>query len=428
MRNKGKTITYLRLPPRTAIDAASDIADIPLPYAVTLRGNLLQTGMTSLSHPGFTLDDAPTVVLLIAASDVTLLRVEVPPLPAHRLHLVLPALVEDHLIGDAADCVTAAGADQAGKRVIAVVQRDWLLSWTRQLRALGVRRLRALPVQLCLPLQADRLAAALMLTGDATELVIRYSADEGIGLPMMDADDVTLPDQVLQLLATLAGGRIVDLSVPPDFMGEYESALASGHHLVKMGALHELNWSNLIDAAGEASPDLMSGVIEPESSGFEWRRWRWPVRLALVLVVWNIAALQMDSLRLQSEVTGLRETMSTTYRRSFPNEPAVADPLAQMQRKIAASRQRAGDIAPTDFLALAAAFGDAWTTIQTQTGAGAQAIAALIYHDQMLEVRFKPEVKLSIESVQPVFAAHALQVHAMDTGGGANVWQLRSAP
>ena len=430
MRNKGNTITYLRLPPRTAIDAASDIADILLPFAVTLGGKLLQTGMTSLSHPAVPLNDAPAVVLLIAASDVTLLRVEVPPLPAHRLHLVLPALVEDRLIGDAADCVVAAGADHAGKRVIAVVQRDWLVAWTGQLRALGVRRLRALPVQLCLPLQADHLAAGLMVTGDVTELVIRYSADEGIGLPMMDADDVTLPDQVLQLLATLAGESIVDLSVPPDFVGEYESALASGHHAVKMGALHELHWASLIDAAGEASPDLMSGVIEPEPTEFEWRRWRWPVRLVLLLVVWNIAALQLDSWRLQSEVTALHETMRTTYRRSFPNEAAVTDPLAQVQRKIAASRQRAGNLAPTDFLALAAAFGEAWTTIQTQTqtDAGAQAIAALAYHDQMLEVRFKPEVKLSIDSAQPVFAAHALQVRSMDTGGGANVWQLRSAP
>lgn len=428
MRNKGNTITYLRLPPRTVVDATRDIADIPLPYAVTLRGKLLQTGMTSLSHPGFMLGDAPTVVLLIAASDVTLHRVEVPPLPAHRLHLVLPALVEDRLIGDAADCVIAAGADQAGQRVIAVVQRDWLLAWVRQLRASGVLHLRALPVQLCLPLQADHLAAALMVTGDAAELVVRYSTDEGIGLPMMDADDVTLADQVLQLLATLAGERIVDLSVPPDFMGEYESALASGHHSVKMGALHELNWSNLIDAASEASPDLMSGVSEPESSGVEWQRWRWPVRLALVLAVWNIVALQMDSWRLQHEAAGLQETMTDIYRRSFPTETVVADPLAQMQRKIAVSRQRAGEIAPTDFLALVAAFGDAWTTLQTQTGAGAQAIAALVYHDRVLEIRFKPSVKLSIESAQPVFAAHALQARAMDTGGGASVWQLRAVP
>ena len=100
MRTKANNITYLRLPPRTSIDTARNIADMALPYATTLRGRLLQTGLTSLSQPGFALDEAQTVVLLVAASDVTLLRVDVPPLPAHRLHLVLPALVEGRLIGD----------------------------------------------------------------------------------------------------------------------------------------------------------------------------------------------------------------------------------------------------------------------------------------------------------------------------------------
>ena len=428
MRNKGNTITYLRLPPRTAIDKTRNIADIALPYAIALRGKLLQTGVTSLAQPGFVLGDAYTVVLLIAASDVTLLRVEVPPLPAHRLHLVLPALVEDRLIGDAADCVMVAGKEQAGKRAVAVMQRDWLLAWTRQLRESGVHRIRALPVQLCLPLQADHLAAALMVHGDAAELVIRYGADEGIGLPMTDADEMTLPDQVLQLLSTMAGERVTDLFLPPDVVGEYQTALAAGHHSVKLGALHELTWSGLIDAASDAEPDLMTGVGEPESDGIEWQRWRWPLRLALLLVVVNIAALQMESWRLQNEAAGLKGAMTELYRRSFPNETAVLDPVAQMQRKIAASRQRAGETAPSDFLALAAAFGDAWTSLQTQTGAGAQAIAAIAYRDQMLEIRFKPAIKLSIEAAQPVLATHALQARAMNVEGGVSVWQIRSAP
>jgi general secretion pathway protein L len=99
-----------------------------------------------------------------------------------------------------------------------------------------------------------------------------------------------------------------------------------------------------------------------------------------------------------------------------------------MQRKIAASRQRAGETAPSDFLALAAAFGDAWTSLQTQTGAGAQAITAITYRDQMLEIRFKPAVKLSIEAAQPVLATHALQARAMNVEGGVSLWQVRSAP
>jgi hypothetical protein len=46
----------------------------------------------------------------------------------------------------------------------------------------------------------------------------------------------------------------------------------------------------------------------------------------------------------------------------------------------------------------------------------------------MLEVRFKPAVKLSIEAAQPVFANHALQVRVMDAEGGVSVWQVSSLP
>jgi hypothetical protein len=66
--------------------------------------------------------------------------------------------------------------------------------------------------------------------------------------------------------------------------------------------------------------------------------------------------------------------------------------------------------------------------LQTQTGAGAQAITAITYRDQMLEIRFKPAVKLSIEAAQPVLATHALQARAMNVEGGVSLWQVRSAP
>ena len=436
MRDKANTIAYLRLPPRTAIDKTQSVDDLVLPYALAARGKLLQTGLTSLSQARHALSATHTVVLLIAASDVTLLRVVVPPLPVHRLHLALPALVEDRLIGDAAECVMAAGKEVAGRRMVAIVQRDWLLAWTSPLRAAGFSRLRALPLQLCLPLQADHLAAALMVNNNAMELVIRYSPDEGIGLPLMNADNGTLPDQVLQLLATMVGQRTVDLSLSGDFIAELESALASGRHPVTLGAVHELNWASLIEAAAEAGPDLMSGVSEPEATGIDWQRWRWTLQLALLLLVLNIAALQVDRWRLQSEAADLEQAMANTYRRAFPNETAVVDPLAQMQRKIAVLRQQAGEASPDDFLALAAAFGDAWATVQTETetktptptGASLQSIAGLSYRDQMLELRFKPEIKPSIENAQSAFAARALQVHAGESQGGASVWQVRSTP
>lgn len=433
MQHKGASIAYLRLPPRSAVDHAQAIDHLALPFAVAARGKLLQTGVTSLSAPSPALVAAHTVVLLLAASDVTLLRVEVPPLPAHRLPLAMPALVEDRLIGDVTECVMAAGRDQGGWRTVAVVQREWLLAWVSSLHDLGVHRLRALPVQLCVPLQLDDLTAALMVTGDAAELVVRFGTDEGIGLALNNSDDVTLPDQVLALLATLAGQRAVDFSLPADFIGELESALASNRHTVRLGALRELHWTNLIDAASDAGPDLMLGVDKSGASSIRWQHWRWPLWLAMLLVLVNIVALQINLWRLRSEVDDLTAAMSYTYRRAFPNETVVVDPLVQMQRKIAALHRQAGEPVPEDFLSLAAAFGDVWPVMQTQAGIGAQSIAALTYRDQTLEVRFKPDIKPSVEGVQSAFAARGLQVRTAQAASnegtaGATVWQIRSEP
>ena len=54
------------------------------------------------------------MVLLLAASDVSLFRIAVPPLPAARLKAALPALVEDRVIGDPADCAIAIAPANGG--------------------------------------------------------------------------------------------------------------------------------------------------------------------------------------------------------------------------------------------------------------------------------------------------------------------------
>lgn len=428
MRAAGSVIAYLRLPPRTVAGPLHEDEALPLPYAFAARSKLLQTGVATLDQIADELAAAHTVVLLMAASDVTLLQVAVPPLPAHRLPQVLPALIEDRLIGDTADCVIVAGEEIGGQRLVAVAQRDWLQHWIARLRASGARRLRALPVQCCLPVPDGALSAALMVSGYATELVIRYNAAEGIGLPLTDADDVTLPDQVFQALATLAGERPVLLELPEDFISEFESALASERHAVRIAAMQPLHWPALIELAAHAGPDLIAGMQEAEITHLRWQRWRWPLRLAVLLLVVNLAALQADSWRLQREAASLQAGMTNTYRQAFPNDTVVVDPLAQLQQKITDARRRAGEAAPGDFLALAAAFGDVWHPLQTDAGIGTQSIAGVSYRDQTLEVRFRPEVQPPVDAAHTALAAHALQLRTSQAENGARLWQVRSAP
>ena len=94
---------------------------------------------------------AQRVVALVAASDVTLWRTQVPPLSPAKLKAALPNLVEDRLIGDPGECAVIAGPLNDGLRTIAVVQRVWLAIIAKALHTLGARNVTILPSQLCLP-------------------------------------------------------------------------------------------------------------------------------------------------------------------------------------------------------------------------------------------------------------------------------------
>ena len=97
------SILYIRHPPKAAFDAAP----VPLPCRFALvsnHGAVEREGLSALPSLADTIRQAARVVLLLAASDVSLLRVKVPPLSNARLKVALPNLVEDQLMSDPAEC------------------------------------------------------------------------------------------------------------------------------------------------------------------------------------------------------------------------------------------------------------------------------------------------------------------------------------
>ncbi len=415
----GPVTLLLRLPARAADPERYSIAlQASLSFAWSVRGRLQRIAHAPLAELAPQLADAQRVILLLAASDVTLMRVPVPPLPAARLQAALPALVEDHVIGDPADCAIAAGPEVDGQRVLAVVDREWLQRWVHAVRQQGVRRIVALPMQLCLPLPAGQVGAALLEWSGGRELSLRYSADEGIGLPLVVEDDAQLPDAVASLLATLAPARTVQLSLPASLIPGFRDWMLN-HPDSGIVAVEE-NWAVWAEGATQIPLDLVSGIAAAHAAPLDWRRWRWPIALAAACVLFNVFALNADWWRLRSEGARLNDAMATLFRRSFPNEPLVREPLAQMQQQFAASRQAAGEFAPGDFIALSAALGEAWA----EAGNDLRAIASLVYRDGLLELTLKPGVRLSPETMQSALAARRLQ--ATPSPADPQRWQIRS--
>ena len=432
---KANDTLYLRLPARTGPSNATDttntihvgdpagtqgtsaIQTIPLALALAIRGRPLRTATASLSELAPQVTQVSQVVLLLAASDVTLLRIAVPPLSATRLRAALPSLIEEFVIGDTAECAIAAGAEADGQRLIAVCDRDWLKNWIDALRQSGARRIHVLPISLCLPSPNSHLSAALFQYAHRYELALRLSDHEGIGLAVDVDDEIQLPNAVARLIVTLAGNHPVSLSVPAAQVALFEKWI--DEEQLSQITLTEQQWSDWIAASAKVSVDLISAFEGNQRAAFPWREWRWPIALAAAASLVNIAAINADWWRLRSEGQQLRDEITDIYRRSFPNETVVLDPLAQIKQKIAASRQASRQLNTSDFVVLAAALGEVWR----EAGNDLRAIDALDYRDGTLTIKLKKTAQVSLAAMRSLLATRELQLTPSPTD--PLLWQVK---
>ena len=408
------TTLYIRHPAKASVDSAS-LCQFALAGD---GGNLLQQGAAALSGMGQLIGAARRVVLLLAAADVTLLRLKVPPLSAARLKAALPNLIEEHVLGDPADCVLAASAPGAdGLRTVAVVQRAWLDVLVKAVLAQGARSVAALPAQLCLPLAPGGASAALQAGADGVDLTLRLAPQEGMGLSL----PVQAPAALLQMLRSLAGAAPLTLYVAPGQEELYREAAAGapGVDVVEGISVEPDHWAHWIAASKSAGLDLAPALGAAGAQARNWQRWRWPLRLALLAVLVNIVGVNIEWFRLKRDAALLRASMQQSFKAVYPNEVALY-PAAQMRRNIALARQAGGQVAGDEFTALAAALGEAIGPL-----AADGAVAALDYRELALSVTWKPDKVApgALAQARAALAARNLQLSEPTPG----TWQIRAA-
>lgn len=410
---------YIRHPPKAVAEATATI--LPCRFALASnRGAIEREGVSTLPDLADAIRHAARIVLLLGASDVSLLRVKVPPLSGARLKAALPNLVEDQLLSDPAECTFAVGAPQDGMRTVAVVNRAWLEQLCATLTALGARQLAAVPAQLCLRYQPGAVAAAVTHYGADSEIAWRWSEQEGSGF-CLDTSAGNTEREIIAALRMIAPQAALSLQVAPDSVAVYQQAAlvaAGGNPQLPQLQIEAEDWAGCAAAATAVTLDLMAGLSASAGPQLNWRPWCWPAALALLAIGVNIVGLNVGWLQLRQEADFLQNGMVRTFRAAFPKESVIIDPLAQMQQKISALRQGAGQTTPDDFLALAGAFGNAW-------GERPQAaIASLEYRERSLLVRLKPVDAVAADSIRPALAAH----HLVLTEQGTGIWHIRSAP
>ena len=448
---------YIRLPSQAVAGSDPHWRELRCAFALvtdgkrsrgkTLQGGTIERqGVMPLPDLSGTIANAERVVLLLSAVDVTLLRVKVPPLSPAKLRAALPNLVEEQLIGDPSGCVIAADGTRDGLLTVAVVQRAWFGLLNKTLVELGARHIAALPAQLCLANQSGQpgqpeqpgepggIAAAIDGQETGIDVTIRLSEHHGIGLTIapaghededQDAQQTTAREIIRALLA-VAPEAPITLYVPQAEEQAYQQAaddIARAHPGTLGDRVSVLadDWAHWIAGAQNAALDLMAGRAIRR---LDWRPWRWPLALAAAVLLVNIAALNFDWWRKQSEANALRASMTRIYKAAYPKETVIIDPIAQMRQKIAAAKRDAGLPSPDDFAALAAAFGEAAAV--AMPGRTATSIAAIEYRERSLIVQLKPGLEAPSQQLKTLLAERNLSLDLMPSQGGAVVWQIRN--
>ena len=356
------------------------------------------------------------LVLLIAAADVTLLELTVPPMAESKLKLALPNLVEDQLMSDPGACVLIQGKRRdGGQRSVAVAQRDWLQKLSDHFLALGASQVSALPAQLALPWSAGQCSVWLDDAGQDASLTVRTDEESGVGL----LQDGTQPVAAwLTAIAMLAPSGRICLQLPSRLIDDYRAALQGNPAWSERMTVQESHWSGTIQSAQACRLNLMAGLQGRETSRIQWQLWRWPMTLAALILLVNIAALNYDYWNLKREAQTLKQSMLQTFRSSFPKETVVVFPLEQMRKNLDLAERSAGQAAPDDFTLLLTRFAAVWSSMNP---ASLPKLVSVEYKDRALVLQFKGE--LVQKDLQNALDNKGLVLKKIN----ADVWQVRNA-
>ncbi len=421
------TSLYVRLPHRPIQSPerwqAGALASVPF---ALVREEGAQGSQRILREGTSRTDELPAadrLILLLPAADVLLVPANVPPLALPKLRLALPNLVEDRLVQDAQQCHIALGprlgAAPAGgwraprapqSRALMIADRAWIRFILDTFGAHKHRTCHLLPAQLCLPFETPAAAVPHAEAANDAEPSLDAPAEPVAAETAVAAATIALdaappsdPDAPAAVDITVRTGPAdgYGLRLMPANVANWLAIAPTPATLMVSPALRELapalstdpaaatlDWATW--AAG-ARTALASGEADLCQFDFanggmanvDWRRWRLPIALGVLIVVVQLIGMNARWLTLRAEQKRLDAAMRTQLQTAFPNTPVILDPPAQMRRQVEQLRLAAGKSAPEDFLPLADRFA------QAATGLAPDALLALDYHGRALTITLK---------------------------------------
>ncbi|MFM1991640.1 MAG: Cholera toxin secretion protein epsL [Pseudomonadota bacterium] len=346
---------------------------------LAIRGGELSSGRAErVSLDG--LQGVTQLRLVFDPRDVVLLTPAVPALSGARLQQALPNVVEDALLQDASACAIVPGPGVGdGRRLVAVMDREWLEFTVGAFERRGMRVRSASSAQLALPWSGAAWSIACVHDG----IALRSGEHAGLGWTAGEDPDCRTEAIVAAIETAMAGEiRPTALAAWVDAPGWQPSVERAAQRL---GLPVEVQPLAVPSTGG---PDLLAGRAAAGRrmlASFDPRAWRVPVGLALACGVAALAGLNLQWAQLAREKDAIRRSLESTFRGAFPQAQVVVDPVLQMDRQVAALRAASGQQGPTDLVPLLSRFGSALGS------SGIDAVAGVEYRDGRLKVRFQPQ-------------------------------------
>jgi general secretion pathway protein L len=363
-------VLVIQIPARTRLAARSALGDVNAGAGVRVAGEfpfvLSTDGSTQASNGSAApslLPRADRVVAVLADTDVSWHRIDVPKAPAARLRAALAGAMEEALLDDDAALHFALGpmALPGQNGWVAVMNRPWLVATLAELGRHGVRIDQLVPAS-----APDEAVSGHFHIDDA-------DADAGAG-----AGDDVVPTLVLAgpegVVSMCLQGQLARALVPPPdapaarWTATPTAAAAAERWLG--GPVIVLGGAERTLQAARSALELRQFDLAPRHRGMQSLReaargllkpeWR-PVRWGLAaLVGLQVVGLNAWAWQQQRAIEQRRQAMVELLKSSHPQVRAVLDAPVQMQRETEQLRARAGRAGDGDLEALLAAAAAAW--------------------------------------------------------------------
>ncbi|EGR0285629.1 type II secretion system protein GspL [Vibrio cholerae] len=253
--------------------------------------------------------DQRSVVVLLAASDLILTSVEIPPGASRQLENMLPYLLEDEIAQDVEDvhfCVLSKGRETAD---VVGVERLWLRACLDHLKSCGFDVKRVLPDVLAIPRPEHGLAALQL--GD--EWLVRKSTTQGMAVDAQWLSLLAASDWVQnegEYLPLQALTPLPELSLAETQEWRYEPS----------GLVMQL----LTQEALTSKFNLLTGSFKLKSSWLRyWQIWRKVAIAAGLFVAVSISYSLFQAHQYEAQADAYRAESERIFRSIFPDKQKI---------------------------------------------------------------------------------------------------------